>query len=367
MNGYPLILCFFLLFVQSVKAQDFPVKHLFYCNTFQNIEELWIVNPETALGKRMESTEGQYSHHVKDMVLINHKGLIVDSASFKNILGVRTGFVQLQNFWRTGKHTFFVEAGGIGFDISIQGERLSVQRHLHNGLKRKELAHPKGYTEFRKEHIVTFETTAIGYQREKFRKGGISSKKDFQNHPIFWVAELHENSFIQPRLVNPDPEQVTDDIFYDWRDWDIVTDRTNIFSFANYVKLIGKQFYFSVPRSNTCYTYHTETKSITGFKFPPIEKGESFMHFYDYLEKIHYAVKKTKKAGYHLFRITEGFKTVQQIAIMDRAPEAIVGGQLHFRVEEKEGKRAYKCHYLVPIDTMNTKMETQVLQEVEIE
>ncbi len=356
MNYRLLLLLACVSLVLTGRAQEPAIDHLFYCNSGQNIEDLWIIDSETALGKRMEATSGRKDYWVRDMVLIDRQGLIKDSVSFNFS---NSGFVQIDRVWRTGPYSFFVEAGGRGYNLEIEGNRLKVSAHLAS---KKKPQPPRNYKRFRDQAVVTFKNVVVGYQREQYRE--FSAKKDHKNHPVFWLAKVNNGQIGQPQPLNPDPEVVTDDLFYDWRDWEHVGDRTQVFS--NCVGYNNNKLTFMVVRSNLLYTYDLRTGKAEGYRLLPVSPGESCMYYHDGLENRHYVVKKTLQKQYMLYRTDEGFRQAEHLATLDFMPRAITGGKIHREVEEKEKGRKFKCHYLLPLAEAAGNRPVQVLETVEI-
>lgn len=343
-------------------AQD--IQQLFYCNSTYNINKIWVIDDNTALGTRTMSRETNY---IKDIVLIK-KGLFIDSLSLNQVYGTtkdyRLSHIDEIVFYKSNE--YLVVCANLTLPIKIEENKIHVQHIPRSRLQiSPNLAREYPYLEL--HSIGRIENYLIGYHRNQIdkKRHGISNHDD-KNFPEFWIAFTEQEIATKILKINPKEEKVTEDLFIDIRDWDMVSLRTN--TFQKFYTYHDNKIFFNVPRANKCYIYNIADNSIKSISFPPIEKGESCFYYYDHIAKQDYFVKKKKKGTYEIFQLSPNLTSAYLLREIDFFPHAIVNGKIHQIREQKEGKSNFKCHYLVPITEDNSEEnKINILKEITIQ
>jgi hypothetical protein len=357
------ILCLSLFGIAEAFAQE-HIQQLFYCNSTYNISKLWLLDDNTALGTR---TENRQTSYVRDIVLIKN-GLFVDSLSLNQVYGTtrdyRLSHIDEIIFYKPNQ--YLVICGNLTLPIKIEENKIHIQ---HIPRSRLQVSHTlaQEYPYLELHSIGKIENYLVGYYRNQVdkKRHGISNHDD-KNFPEFWIAYIENETVTKILKINQKEEKVTEDLFIDIKDWEMVSLRTN--TFQKFYSYHGNKIFFNVPRANKCYIYDIENKKIRVISFPYVEKNESCFYYYDYIAEKDYFVKKKKKSTYEIFQLSPSLTSAYLLKEIDFFPHAIVNGKIHQIREEKEGKNNFKCHYLVPIIENNSEEnKVNILKEITIQ
>jgi hypothetical protein len=352
------------LLVSSQLCAQENIKHLFYCNSTNNISKLWIIDDNTALGTRTIDSKTTY---IRDIVLVKN-GLFIDSLSlnlFYKTQDYRLSHINDIIFY--DKDQYLVVCSDLTLPITIKENRIiheaTPRLLLQINQEVKQL-----YPYLQRHNIGKIGNILVGYKRTKVdskaARAGISLK-DEENFPEFWVAKVENQAIINVVQINQKEDKKTNDLFIDIKDWEMVSLRTN--TFQKFYSYHDNKIFFNVPRANKCYVYNVEDHSIKSICFPPIEKGESCFYYYDHVAKQDYFVKKKKGKKYEIFQLKPSLTSASFLKEIDFFPHAIVNGKIHRIAEEKEGKNNFKCHYMMPILEDSSVDNPNILKEITIQ
>ncbi len=206
-----------------------------------------------------------------------------------------------------------------------------------------------------------------GYERRKTKKEYNNSKNDHLNFPAFWVKPITDGRRQLGRAIaiNPKLPKLTDDLYYDWKDFDLVTVRTEVHRRA--VGLAGGKLYFNVTRANRCYVFDTLTQKVSYFDFPPVTKGQSHFCYFDADGQQLYVVKKESGKRYVIYRHRPSDGKLEQVGQTKTAPQGFSGGRVHVAQRVKlPGERAFVGHYLLPLGQAPASPDFNLLKMVEV-
>jgi hypothetical protein len=207
----------------------------------------------------------------------------------------------------------------------------------------------------------------FGYERRKTDKLYNSAKNDHLNFPEFWAKPITNSlrQLGQAIPINPKLPKLTDDLYYDWKDFDQVTVRTNVHRQA--VSLAQGKLYFNVTRANRCYVFDTLTQKVSYFDYPPVTKQQSHFCYFDADGQQLYVVKKESRRQYLIYRYQPTDGQLVQVGQAKTEPQGFVGGRVHVAQRLKlPGERAFTGHYLLPLGQAPASPDFKLLKMVEV-
>ncbi len=205
----------------------------------------------------------------------------------------------------------------------------------------------------------------IGYERRKADKRFNQSKQDNLNFPLFWVSRVN-GRLLGPKIpINPKLPKLTDDLYYDWKDFDQVSLRLQVHRRA--VSLAGGKLYFNVTRANRCYLFDTLAQKVSYFDYPPVAKGQSHFCYLDLEGQQLYVVKKESRKQYLIYRYQPADGQLVRVGQAKTEPQGFAGGRVHVAQRVKlPGERAFTGHYLLPLGQAPANPDFKLLKMVEV-
>lgn len=344
----------------SVIAQELDTENLFYCNSYHNISKLFILDDSLSIGTRTTSPTSQF---IKDIILINQSGLVIDSLALER--SYTYSFLQdvfykdddtLLLFFRSHLLEIYVDkAGGT---MELVDEKFNESNKLKFQSRKGLYSGVESY-----EVVWRYKDIEIGYnQNIKAKgKGKVNFKKYFNDYPEYYILKFQQDE--KKRIpINNEGEEITNDFYFDLMDWERFPVRPGCF--WTYILYAQDTIYFSVVRENKVYAYSTSDDQVVSYQLPEIQYGESQVLYFDHIYHNYYLVKKNLEQHYEVHRVSKSFTSFEWVSIFSEQPFKIVDNKAHFIRNDGSGKKRAKCHYLVPLDDTVTEEEQVKLHEV---
>ncbi len=338
----------------ALRAQDPDAQlanHLYYGNSGHDMRLMCFLAGGWAVGVGQERDW---------LYLLNPQGHLADSADVQALANTR-GFgrfvgrlqpiapSQVLAVCATANLVFEREAGKLRLVGNWQPGRMENDKSFWDGT-------------FRVGHWL------VGYERKKMDKRGLSGQ-DEDNFPQFWVRRLVTPrwNFGEPVAINPALPALTDDLYYDWKDAQVVQNLTQVHALA--VNMQQGKFYFNVTRANRCYVFDTLTQQTSYWDYPPVTDGQSHFCYFDVEATQVYVVKKETEKSYVFYRHDLVTSQLARVGQAKEMPQGFVGGKVHFMRKVKLRREApFWGHYLVPLDQASAQAEGdfKMLKVVEV-
>ena len=260
-----------LLSIESFAQNDIDINNLAYCRTDMNLANLWFINQKMALATRLYKNN---EFEVKDIILIDNQGLVVDSISIPKLYSRSKDYNHQKpsNVYRVNKNEFYFCFGSCSYLIKIENNKIlhnkTTSPCAYNYTLSPSIAQENPFLKIQSIGIIPGHL--IGYYRSKSRNKGNSagvSVDDEKNFPSFWVAKINNQNEIDKLITINTPEtKLTEDLYVDIKDWDLVYARPNTFS--SHYSIDNHKIFFNVCRANKLYIYDIATEQITQYEYP---------------------------------------------------------------------------------------------------
>jgi hypothetical protein len=330
-------------------ADSALVNHLYYGNPGKDLGEMCFLAQGWAVGVGAKNDW---------LYLLTPKGLVADSLNPQPALG-SNGFGNfVDRVLSVAPSQAMVVCASGNLLVEREGSRLKLRQQWREYTLTN--SDWRGAT-FRVGNWVA------GYERGKQEKKRGVARQDDKNFPEFWVKPITDASrkLGQAIPINPELPKLTDDLYYDWKDFDLVTLRTEVHRRA--VSLANGKLYFNVTRANRCYVFDTLTQKVSYFDYPPVTKQQSHFCYFDVEGQQLYVVKKESRKQYLIYRYQPADGQLVRVGQAKMAPQGFAGGRVHVAQRVKlPGERAFVGHYLLPLGQAPVSADFKLLKMVEV-
>lgn len=309
---------------------ELNLTNLFYGNENEVLIKLFWLNPDETIGLR-------YQNNIpKDLVLLDHQRLIMDSLSINKLFlkgysPASKNFVGIDGFIQIDDHQLMILHGFGSTGIRVTEDRFEL---INKKLPARKPDIDAKY--FDSHQLVQLSDFTIGYHAERDK---------WTTDADFWVYNwktkklaFYEDSKYAELTKN--------------RYWDMKQSPESYDTYSHFLYNIiqtKEGFLFNLPLKNKFVRYNAETNDMQGYTFPELKKnGQAWFAFYDRSWNRFFAALDTKN-GYEIHSIDSNNNSFFYLTTAKEQPLGVIEGKVYIRnITLTDRKKGYFYdHYLV--------------------